>query len=287
MKRVLLICVGVGVVMNAMALNAASDDRDFRVQKVVLNATQTVMTITVTDEDGRLRGVPGLRLATAPLSVVSATVTMGPRRSAVGTIVANVPVGTDAGSYLLAVTWNHERDVDFQVAIGATGPMGPIGPMGPQGVAGPMGPAGPQGVAGVDGAVGPIGPQGPEGPQGPAGVAGASGGAETSGLIATSGWNDLENNVTLAPDDFRWVGPRASITVTEAGQRLTASGTMSMYVTSMGGYNYIQGGVCYKAPSWPSPLPLGGGVFTVQSNLAADAYQTVPGAATTQVFSTG
>jgi hypothetical protein len=150
-----------------------------------------------------------------------------------------------------------------------------------------MGPAGPQGVAGVDGAVGPIGPQGPEGPQGPAGVAGASGGAETSGLIATSGWNDLENNVTLAPDDFRWVGPRASITVTEAGQRLTASGTMSMYVTSMGGYNYIQGGVCYKAPSWPSPLPLGGGVFTVQSNLAADAYQTVPGAATAQVFSTG
>ena len=273
MRRVLMFCVSACVASSVMVAEASNSDHDLQVQKATLNASQTVMTITVSDDDGRLRGAPDVRLAGTPLPVVSATVAPGPRRSAIGTIVANVPAGTLPGSYRLVVRWNHEGDTDFQVAIGAIGPVGPMGPQGPQG------------PTGADGAPGAPGADGAQGPQGPAGPSGS--GADAGGGIATAGWNDMVNNLMLPPGDFQFVGPTASITVTEAGQRLTASGTMSMYVTDMGGYNYIQGGVCYRAADWASPLPLGGGVFTVQSQLPSDAYTTVPGAATTQVFATG
>ena len=84
-------------------------------------------------------------------------------------------------------------------------------------------------------------------------MAGASGGAETSGLIATSGWNDLENNVTLAPDDFRWVGPRASITVTEAGGG-TGDGKDGVGLQRRGEHDPFERGVCAVVPVWGRDL---------------------------------
>jgi len=114
---------------------------------------------------------PVVRLAGAPLTVVSATDT---------SIVADLPSTIAPGSVLLLVLRNGTvPSLPFEVTIGAvgpigpigpigeTGPMGPAGPIGPSGSVGPMGPAGPQGPQGIDG------PRGPEGPQGPSGVLGS------------------------------------------------------------------------------------------------------------------
>lgn len=102
-------------------------------------------------------------------------------------IVATLPSGLSAGSYLLTVARAGNDTLTFHVTLGAAGPQGPqgpvgadgaqgpIGPQGPQGPTGLAGPAGPQGPAGATGAEGPAGPAGPQGLQGPAGPQGSPG----------------------------------------------------------------------------------------------------------------
>jgi hypothetical protein len=87
-------------------------------------------------------------------------------------IVATLPSGLAAGSYLLTVAPAGNDILSFHVTLGATGPQGPAWP---PGLTGAVGPQGPQGPAGADGAQGPIGPMGPQGPQGPSGLTGATG----------------------------------------------------------------------------------------------------------------
>lgn len=188
----------------------------------------------------------------------------------------NLPAGLATGSYGLAVNWSHEQDGGFQVAIGGSSAMGPAGPAGPQGLPGSPGP---QGLTGATGSQGPAGATGPPGPAGADAVGGES-------LFGTAGFNGLENGVTLPPNDFRWVGPTATIHA-EVGQRLTGAGTMSMYVLDMAGYNLIQGGVCYRHETWPSASPLDGGSYAVESNIPTDQWVTFPGAGTGQVPQTG
>ncbi len=70
------------------------------------------------------------------------------------TIVATLPTGISAGSFLLQLS-EGTYVVNFDATIGAVGPTGPMGPQGPQGPQGVTGPQGPQGL------------QGPQGPPGP------------------------------------------------------------------------------------------------------------------------
>ncbi len=284
MNRAVLLCLSVS--MACLPSLASASNGDFRVQKAALNADQTLMTIAVSDEDGRLRGNPRVRLAGQNLTVVSSSVAPGPRRSATGNIVVAVPAGTPTGSYRLEVNWSHEEDEDFQVAIGGASAMGPAGPPGPAGLTGAQGAQGPQGPTGATGSEGPQGFQGPQGPQGPAGADGAPAPDGGESLFSTAGFNGSENGVLLAPDDFRWVGPTATVEA-EVGQRLTGAGTMSMYVSDMGGYPYVQGGVCFRHADWATPVPLDGGSYTVVSNVPTDQYVTVPGAGTGQVYQDG
>jgi hypothetical protein len=62
-------------------------------------------------------------------------------------IVANLPTGTQAGSYRLRITNSQGNAYEFDVTYGAVGPQGPIGPQGPMGPTGPTGPSRPPGAS--------------------------------------------------------------------------------------------------------------------------------------------
>src|SRR5215813_1252708 len=71
-------------------------------------------------------------------------------------IVATLPTGVTAGTYLLLVKNQYKAGsfclaTNFNVTYGAAGPQGPQGVPGPQGVAGPQGPVGPAGPQGTPG----------------------------------------------------------------------------------------------------------------------------------------
>src|SRR5437016_618693 len=110
------------------------------IQSASADSALTALTI-----DGQNFGTsPAVTFASAPLTVTSAQ----PSR-----IVARLPSGIGAGSYLLTVTAKGNGSTDrFAVTLGAVGPQGP---QGPAGAPGPQGPAGPTGQSG------PAGPQGP------------------------------------------------------------------------------------------------------------------------------
>ena len=90
---------------------------------------------------------PTVKIDTVALSVVSHTMT---------NIVATLPSGIGAGSYLLTVTAAGATG-SFDLTLGAAGPQGPQGPQGLQGPQGPIGQTGPTGASGPQGAQGPAG----------------------------------------------------------------------------------------------------------------------------------
>ena len=100
-------------------------------------------------------GAPVVQLDSTTLTLVSFSSTK---------IVADLPAGLTAGSFLLTVSNGSATQGVFDVTNGAVGPHGATGPAGPQG------PAGPMGAAGATGATGPAGPQGATGPEGPPGT---------------------------------------------------------------------------------------------------------------------
>jgi len=133
------------------------------------NAAQTQITILGNNLDGR--GTPEVSLGTYDLALISTS------RSR---IVARLPAGIPAGTYLLTVERrNREGAIDF--TIGVTGPQGPAGPMGPQG------PQGPQGAPGATGAQGAQGTPGAQGATGAAGATGAQGATGADGAIGPQG----------------------------------------------------------------------------------------------------
>ena len=93
-------------------------------------------------------------------------------------VVAKLPSGLAAGSYLLSMTNSTKQTATFAVTVGSAGPIGPQGPMGP---------TGPQGPKGATGATGPQGPKGATGPQGPAGPTGPAGSSESAQVYAGFG----------------------------------------------------------------------------------------------------
>ena len=77
------------------------------------------------------------------------------------------------------------------------------------------------------------------------------------------------------------------MTVT-AGQRITASGTLSLggdLATAYGSYRIVQGGVCASFGTNPVG-PLGGGSYPV-TEPTAGFWNTFPGSASAQVNQTG
>jgi hypothetical protein len=92
--------------------------------------------------------IPAVALDNTTLSLVSNNST---------TVVAKLPSGLAAGSYLLTVTPNNSFPAVFVVTNGAVGPQGPAGATGATGSTGATGLAGPAGLAGATGPVGPAG----------------------------------------------------------------------------------------------------------------------------------
>ncbi|WP_273226444.1 exosporium glycoprotein BclB-related protein [Geosporobacter ferrireducens] len=77
--------------------------------------------------------------------------------------------------------------IEFEFALGPTGPTGPTGATGPAGPTGATGPAGPTGATGPAGPTGATGPAGPTGATGPAGPTGATGPAGPTGATGPAG----------------------------------------------------------------------------------------------------
>jgi Collagen triple helix repeat (20 copies) len=131
-------------------------------------------------------GSPTVALGGATLTVVSYD--PGSQQ-----IVATLPSGLPAGSYLLTVARAGNDILSFNVTLGATGPQGPAGPSGPKGdtgivgAIGPQGPTGPVGPSGQPGPSGEKGSQGPKGDLGPQGVAGPVGPTGPQGLQGVAG----------------------------------------------------------------------------------------------------
>jgi hypothetical protein len=104
-----------------------------------------------------LKKTPTVLLNGAPLTIDSSTNTQ---------IVATLPAGTAAGTYVVIVANSIGEFNEVDLTYGAAGPQGPVGPSGANGTQGPPGPQGPEGIMGNPGAQGPVGPAGPAGVSG-------------------------------------------------------------------------------------------------------------------------
>jgi hypothetical protein len=176
---------------------------------------------------------------------------------------------------------------------GDTGAQGPTGPAGPQGVAGPYGDTGAQGPAGptgLQGSAGPTGPQGsvgPTGPQGSVGPLGPQGPQGPQGVVTTGVWNGSQRNVVVrgVGGGFHFIGPTTFVSVATNGQRITASGTLTLGSASIP-FAYssnldVQGGVCARTGA-NFPRPLGEGTFPV-TEPTSNTWNTFPGSASAPV----
>src|SRR5215472_13371892 len=116
---------------------------------------------------------PNVTLQNVPLTVQSFN-------SGTGTIVAMLPNGLTAGSYLLAVTTTTGTPATgyFDVAYGTSGPKGATGATGSTGSTGATGA---QGATGSQGPIGPTGATGPQGAKGDTGATGATGAVGPTG----------------------------------------------------------------------------------------------------------
>jgi hypothetical protein len=77
--------------------------------------------------------------------------------------------------------------IEYESAIGPTGPTGETGPTGPTGDTGPTGPTGDTGPTGPTGETGPTGPTGDTGPTGPTGETGPTGPTGDTGATGATG----------------------------------------------------------------------------------------------------
>ncbi len=165
-----LVVIALMISGSGMAIAHDKDDPEITSVQVDMNAHR------VTINGTRLGSNPVVIINNTVLNQVSHTQTK---------IVAVLPSGLNAGTYLMVVydkTFKKYDDKDigiFYVTIGGGGPPGPKGEKGDKGDTGLQGPLGPQGLMGPKGDKGDKGDQGDKGDtgqQGPAGPAG--GGAE-------------------------------------------------------------------------------------------------------------
>jgi len=163
-----------GVAVPALLWQMATADAA-QILNVTVTSNNTVLTIS---GSGFGTALPGVSFGGTALSVTSHNNTH---------IVAHLPNGIGAGSYLVVVSAsNLGATLAFDVTIGtsggtgatgATGAQGPTGPTGATGAAGATGTTGAQGLPGATGPKGDVGAGGPTGPQGLTGATGATGAA--------------------------------------------------------------------------------------------------------------
>jgi hypothetical protein len=199
-------------------------------------------------------GTPVAKLNGIPMTLVSHTAT---------NIVAILPSGFSAGSYLLSVTAT--GTATFDLTLGAAGPQGPQGPQGAPG---------PQGSQGTPGQTGQAGPQGPQGPPGTSW--GFTAISNTTAPIATNGsvvllagvpmtgtyYINSAITVLLAPNDFvvcymysqsqGAISPYSVVNGSQGGgyltvglvasARLNAADVVEMYCYSGAGATFDDGG---------------------------------------------
>jgi hypothetical protein len=150
--------VTLGLVLLVIAGTATAKDNQLRVTQVLTDYTTKTLTITASNLDNTHHlPSPSVRLARSPLVVANSVVN---NTTHTGVITANLPIPVPTGSFLLEVSWGHDRD-DHERTFALS--LGLVGPQGPQGPAGPQGDPGPQGLQGIQGIQGPQGPQGPAG----------------------------------------------------------------------------------------------------------------------------
>jgi hypothetical protein len=198
-RRLALVCALATLTAFSPALSRAQDeDRSSANSVVVLKAAVDASNrVTLTGENffgSNGRRTPAVSLGRTALPTVGTPTAT--------TIVAQLPAGLAAGTYLVSVAnGNGAGQFDsFEVTIGANGAVGAPGPVGPQGATGPQGPAGAVGPAG---AIGPKGDNGNVGPAGPAGAQGSAGPAGVPGAIGPQGPQGLQG---VAGD----IGPRGA-----------------------------------------------------------------------------
>lgn len=203
MTKTLLIQVPL-LMLATSAIALANSGSELSITSVRVDIDSLVLEVVGENFTRNGSGVPSVRLANVPLTVLSFNDS---------SIAAELPGAfvSPAGTHLLVVSRGDSGATrggsgatsdSFYVSIGAGGPAGPPGPQGPQGEpgpAGPAGPAGPQGIPGVDGAdgapgpkgdqgeIGPAGPQGLEGPPGPQGAQGEVGPVGPEGPAGPAG----------------------------------------------------------------------------------------------------
>ena len=211
--------LGIGLLASATVGLPAQETIFPIVTQVAENTAGTQITVT---GEGFGAALPKVALGTTNLAIVSATDT---------NIIATLPIGNPAGSYLLTVQNTSSHLYGLFTAV-----LGQIGSQGPSGAPGPPGPSGPAGAPGLPGPSGPPGPEGPAGPSGPTGPAGPTG---ASGPAGPSG---------IGINGFIWT---ANVLTPQSGMYLyPAIGTGTLVYSNDGGYldqnltNAVVGSAC-------------------------------------------
>jgi hypothetical protein len=157
---------------------------------MVLGASPAI-TSTAVDYSNMLIYVHGQNFGSKLGTVNVAGTTLGVNSWQPGEIVAKLPSGAVAGSYLMTVTTAGKLSASFDLTLGTGDDPGAQGPTGPTGPTGPQGPAGGEALPGAPGPPGQPGPTGPAGPIGPTGAQGAQG---NTGPMGPSGQQGLQGN---------------------------------------------------------------------------------------------
>ena len=242
MRRIpIRVATVVGVLLGSIASEALAQTPPL---PVIRHAVVDVAEETITIEGvnfGAIGSVPFVTLDFFRLTVLASGPTV---------IIAQLPSGKPAGTYLLTVTTapDYVRTGGFHLALSGpstAGPQGPVGPPGPagapglDGLPGPQGPAGTPGPTGPQGLLGPMGvqgPPGPSGPQGPGGVLAVLPFMGDVGIIAPSNPNDLQHV---------FAGPSVEVVIAGASSRITGVAQAPLGTTT-GGFNPLVYGLCYQ-----------------------------------------
>lgn len=166
--RSAIAALAVACVMLGAGLPASAQRPPPSPPPIIVNAVGDLVASTLTINGANFVPVPLTIMlgSMGPLTVTTATSTL---------VIATLPQGVAAGTYLLTMTTAGGTQEEFWVALGAQGVPGPVGPAGPTGATGPIGATGPSGPIGPPGPTGPTGPQGATGAIGPTGATGVTG----------------------------------------------------------------------------------------------------------------
>lgn len=236
-----------------------------RVLSALINTSKDEVTIVGTGFVPATKR-PSVSLGGRALTLISATNT---------SVVAKLPSGVAAGSYLLVLTTSANQAVSFTLSVGTTGPAGPPGPEGPKGATGAQGPRG---------ATGPQGPAGPPGSGGAGQVYSAniyllvSGDAQEIGpeIALTERFQD-GGNVAVGP--FTIIPQACSVTAIYAALTSDGEGSPSLSTVSFALHHNSKatGFSCTVTSATPESCSMPQSAITVSGGDTLSYVLTIPG----------